>query len=262
MPIFTPPAWIGLPVVLLSALVIALSFSSAAAPVLRRGALLCYALAGVAVATLAPYPYRLGGLLLLGGTTCMWVRRPGSESYGFGFGLLLTGVIFVLQGLCLSVLISVGSVFHRLPFIAPIICALFRFFGYSASFEGSTVFVQTDLGIQEFAVSAEYFGWLFLFNAALGVVVWQTLGQFKHRFRNSLGFIVASLVYALGRYLLLAVLYLNIHAFSVFWSPWVFCLSFLPLFLWLSRFWWELESLPDNLCRLILAGRWQKRASV
>lgn len=243
-PIFTPTHWIGLPLVMAGSILIGLSLPGPDLPVPRAG-LAFYAVAAVALAALAPFPFRLGGVLLLGSAAFLTFFPPASKGREFGSGLLLAGIIFVCQSFCLPVLLSIGSVFHRITFLAPVMCDLFRFLGYSAYSEAGTVFVQTDRGVQEFSVSAEYFGWFFVFNAILGVVLWQTLGRFQHRWRNSLGFLAGVTFYALGRYLLLAVLYLDLHLFSIFWNPWIACVSFLPLFLWLWVFCWKIERVPD-----------------
>ena len=59
--------------------------------------------------------------------------------------------------------------------------------------------------------------------------MWQVLCNTPRKLRNFILFIGAALIYAVGRYLLLALLYLDLPVFSLFWNKWVLCFSHLPL---------------------------------
>jgi len=238
VPSLTPPHfWLGGLLVAAGALVNGVSLKDAPRPVLRRD-LLAYALTALLVIVLAPLPHRFGGVVLLAGVILLWPARLGYRGAGFGQGVLLTGVILIATSACLPVLLSFFSQFHRMGYVAPVVSQAFRLFGYQAQCDSSTVFVQAYSGVREYAVASEYFGWPFLFPATLGALVWHLLGPFEHRLRSFLVFLLNALVYALGRYVLLALLYLDVPLFPMFWSPWVLCCSFLPLFLLLAVWPW------------------------
>lgn len=234
LPTLTPPhVWLGTLLVTAGALMNGLSLKGAPGPALRRD-LSAYAVTALLVCALAPPPHRLGGFVLLTGVVLARPTRSRHRGSGFGQGILLTGVILVVASACLPALLSFFSRFHGMGYAAPLVCQAFRLLGYQAQFQSSTVFVQGYSGVQEYAVASEYFGWPFLFPAVLGALLWQLLGPFNQRFRNVVLFLLAGLVYALGRYVLLALLYLDMPVFPMFWNPWVLCFSFLPLFLLLA----------------------------
>ncbi len=234
LPLLSPPHYVlGSVLVVLGAAVNGIALLDCPTR-LSRKEFVAYALGAVLVIALAPLPESLGGLLLLGGLTVLWFTPAKAQGCGFGMGVLLTGVMQVAIGLCVPVVWSLGSVLHQMDFVAPIVGEAFKIFGYQAQSEASSVFVQGAYGIQEYTVSTEYFGWMFLFPAMIGVFVWQILGPNGHRLRSSLLFLGVMLVYAFVRYVLLALLYLDLPAFPLFWSPWILCISFLPLFLLLS----------------------------
>ncbi len=237
LPVFNPANRLGLLAILAGAVLIGLSLRSSA-PALSGKALLAYSLASLVVVVVAPYPVSIGGILTLAGVVLSWLARRNCRWSGFSFGLLLTGVICLFQGALLPLLMSVGSRFHDLPGLAPVVCGLFKLFGYDAAWESSTVFVQASFSLQTYAISGEYFGWFFLANAAGGFALWQLLCQSTHRIRYLLLFLVSALAYAVARYFLLALLYLDLPDFSLFWSPWILALSHLPLFACLAVTHW------------------------
>jgi hypothetical protein len=237
LPIFSPASRVGLLLIAAGAVVLGVSLRESA-PALPRPALLGYALASVVVVIFAPAPGSIGGVFTLSGVVMSLAARSGGRWSGFSFGVILTGIICLLQSALLPLLMSLGSRFHEVPGLAPVVCRLFEFFGYSASWESGTVFVQGSSQVQDYAISSEYFGWIFLVNAACGFAAWQLLCQGKPRLRHFTMFVLSAVVYALARYFLLALLYLDLPLFSLFWNPWVLALSHLPLFaLWFGTRW-------------------------
>ncbi len=229
LPLLNTSNRMGLLLLVAGAILVGFSLRSSA-PAFSSQALLGYGLAAVLVLVFAPYPVSLGGALALAGAVLWWLMSGHSRWTGFSFGILLTGIICILQGALLPVLMSVGSHFHELPILAPVLGGLFKLFGYDAAWESSTVFVQTASNVQSYMISGEYFGWFFLVNAACGFAIWQLLCQVKHRLWSFVLFLFAAFAYALARYFLLALLYLDLPVFSLFWNPWVLALTHLPLF--------------------------------
>ena len=234
LPLLSPPHYVlGSALVVMGAVVNGIALLDSPGH-LSRQEMVAYGVGAALATLLAPLPGRLGGLLLLAGVTLLWFRPAEARRGGFARGVLLTGIMQVALSLCTPVLWSVASVFHQMGFVAPIVGEAFKFFGYEAHGEAGSVFVQGAYGIQEYTVSTEYFGWMFLMPAMIGALVWHILGPSGQRLRGLLMFPGAALVYALVRYIFLGLLYLDLPAFPLFWSPWMLCISFLPLFLFLS----------------------------
>ncbi len=229
LPVFNPSSRVGLLLIAAGAVLIGLCLRESA-PALPGKASLGYGLGALVVVVFAPYPVSIGGALTLGGVALWRLTRWSRRWSGFSFGIILTGVICLFQSALLPLLMSLGSRFHELPGLAPVVCVLFKLFGHDAAWESSTVFVQGSSEVREYAMSGEYFGWFFLANAACGFAAWQMLCQERHRLRHFTLFVLWALAYAVARYFLLALLYLDLPVFSLFWSPWILALSHLPLF--------------------------------
>jgi hypothetical protein len=237
LPVFNASDRIGLLPIVAGAVLIGVSLWRSA-PALSGKALLGYGLASLVVVIFAPFPVSTGGALILAGVVLCCLTRRSWRWSGFSSGLLLTGAICLLQSALLPLLMSVGSRFHDLPGLARVVCGLFKLFGYDAAWESSTVFVQASSYVQGYAMSSEYFGWFFLVNVACGFAAWQWVCQAKQRVRHFLLFLVLASAYSLARYFFLALLYLELPVFSLFWNPWILALSHLPLFAWLAGTHW------------------------
>jgi hypothetical protein len=260
IPVFTPWHWAGLVFLALAALTFGLSLTGAqgaqprphptsagTANLVPRSALCCYGVTAVLAYILLPSPLWVSAVFILTGVVALWFSPEDSGSGAFAYGVLLTGVIALCQSALLPLWMSVAARVHPLPHVAPILRGLFEFAGYRADWTADSVFVQGSFQVQEFSASSEYFGWIFLANAACGLWVWQVLCRSPRRVRGLIGFGLVALVYVLGRYLLLALLYLDLPNFRLFWNPWILCFSFLPLFGWMCvSGWFSAEGGPVN----------------
>ncbi len=229
---FTEPKPVGLALLVLGAVLMGLSIPGA--PRFSPAAVAAYALTAVFSLALLPYPQCLGGAFMLAGLVLLVLPPVRSALSSLSFGLLVTGVICLAEAAMLPLFMSVGARVHELPGLAGLFSWLMTAFGHESARHATSFFVQGNAQVHEFTVNSEYFGWPVLLNAVCGLFFWQCIYGTAHKLKDLLVFAAAALVYALVRYFLLSELYLDLPLFALFWDPWVLCISFLPLFVFLA----------------------------
>lgn len=198
----------------------------------RKWSILC--IPCVIAAVFIPYPFSTGFILLAAGFFLLAVL-PKMAAW---MAAALSGLIVIIQGAGMAVYFLVIPSGHSATVMSSFVYPLLRIFGFAASFDRGTVFIEKAGDVFPFPTTWDTLGiypFLLIFLPAFVFLLLkcETLGQL---FRRAFGFVGVSLLYVLLRYVLLLHFYfsseLGTEALSrfrdIFFSPlWMF-LTFAP----------------------------------
>jgi hypothetical protein len=193
-----------------------------------------------------PFPYNLGLLVLVFGFLLMLFSSKHRRFQAIPFGLLLSGLLLLLQTMVFPFYMSFGSHGHRLPLLSPVISFVANLLGFSTSTSNGLLFVQTLQQTYPVTITWEKLGFFFILNMFLGALILCVL-LFEKRtiLKHLIIFLVAAVPYLLLRFLVLLALYGTTQELSIFWDPPITLFSFLPLALLLMKL-LPFAGLPDR----------------
>ena len=191
-------------------------------------------------------PWRWCGLVTLAwGLAAAGVQRHGLlELKASGRRRLLTSVLFaaalvltvcLVQAWLLNFYYKAASVYHSAGALAPVVAGLLKLFGFEATWQGQTVFLQTRAEVIPFAVTLEKLALLpllfFLIAEALTLFIFGVRGLWRRLLPTAL----LILAYGVARLFAVCVLYVSVKQVWMFWEPLVLLGTLLPLPLLLMR---------------------------
>jgi len=183
-----------------------------------------------------PFPYTLGLLVLAFGLLVMLFTSHLGRFQAVPFGLLLSGLLLLLQTMVFPFSVSFVSHGHRLDLLSPIVSFLANLLGFSTSANNGLLFIQTLQQTYPVTITWEKLGFSLLLNLFLGALVLFVLFYEKRTtLKHLIIFFVAAVPYLLLRFLVLLALYGNTRDLSIFWDPLMTLLSFLPFALLLMK---------------------------
>lgn len=202
---------------------------------------------------IVPFPYNLGGLLLLVGLVLSFFsdRNPKGKlanpvetrntehasritHYLFinissiGAGFLLTGLIFIIQSTSVPFYYAFAARYHRIDLLNQIVYPLIKIFGLKASLSNGVIYLSTYEGALAFPAMWEKLGLHFLLIFFVGGAVLLLLFC-RQRLRKILGLMGICFGYALLRYLILIFVFAQVNRAAIFWHPMLLTISFVPL---------------------------------
>lgn len=248
--VFTPPHWIGFLLLSSGAILNIIALREMDLSRIDRK----YFLASVPLlisAWIVPFPYNLGLILLLSGLVMSLLRPFFRWASKISLGLFFTGLMLVIQSAFFPIYFRLASRHYSLKALPAIVCWLIKATGLSASWNQDTVFVQSAKEVFGFTITMEKLGFFFWANVLLGagIILW-VLGRPGKKDRWLVFILSVSVAYLLPRCAGLIFLYLDWKQVSLFWSPWITILSFVPLILLLLKFIPLKKNLATNPLRL------------
>lgn len=221
----------------------------------------------VLAALLIGFPYNLGPVMIALGLAAGCA--VGSAAWA-GMGLIVSGVVLSLQSASLPLYTAFASRYHGAGWLTGTLNLLLRILGSRTAPRGDMLYVGSNAQVFPFGVSWEKLGLLFVVLALVGGIAILLLTRARKRNYAYLLLIVAG--YALLREAFMLLAFADAGELSVFWSPVVTSLTFLPLFFLLAkamkpgrlprpafftldrRFW--LTASAAFLCVAFLVGAW------
>ncbi len=182
---------------------------------------------------LLPFPHNLGSLLILASLALSPLRRYFRRITSLLLGLFFSGVILFFQNLAISLYYILGSRYHRVDVLAPLVCRGLKLIGVNAYLNQGIIYVPRVVDIFYFITTWQRLGLLLVILTLIGGFVLLFLSK---SWRRSL-LILASLlvVFPLVRHIFLILVVLSTNRLNCYWSPLVTMVTFLPLFLLLAR---------------------------
>jgi hypothetical protein len=182
------------------------------------------------------FPYNIGILVLLFGILLFVVSSWIHRTYPFAIGLLLSGVILLLQTAVFPFYVIFISHGHRIDLLSPLVSWVGNILGLHTSTANGLVFLQTIQQTVPVTTTWEKLGLFLWLDFFLGALLLLFLSRKKRMFLFSIPlFLATSFVYLILRYIAVLYGYQMTDDLSVFWNPVVMALSFLPLALLLMK---------------------------
>ncbi|RLF28912.1 MAG: hypothetical protein DRN08_00745 [Thermoplasmata archaeon] len=186
-------------------------------------------------------PYNIGLIILAVGVAAQFIISYAGKyedpSYmgAIPQGLLLSGLILIMQ----TVLFPFYTIFvshgHRADFFSPLLSAAANLFGFKTSVNNGIVFVQTFQQIYPLSTTWEKLGLYPWLNIILGATLLILLMEKKRKTLYLLSLLLVGIIYLLVRYIIFIPLYINVVDLQVFYNPFCLFLSFLPFTLLLMK---------------------------
>ena len=183
-----------------------------------------------------PFPYNLGLMILAIGLLISLLSFKYERIRPFSFGISLAGVLLLLQTMVFPFYVSFISHGHRIDFLAQVISPLANLLGLHTSTNHGLLFVQSLQQTYPVTITWEKLGFFLFLNMFLGsLVLFILFYEKKQMLKHTLIVLLTGSLYLLLRFIALLVLYLTTTDLSIFWTPLVLILSFLPLSLLLMK---------------------------
>jgi hypothetical protein len=183
-----------------------------------------------------PFPYNLGLVVLAIGLLVALLSYKLERLQAIPLGMILTGVILLLQTIVFPLYVSFVSHGHRVDILSPVVSFLANLLGLHTSTNNGLLFVQTLQQTYPVTITWEKLGFSLFLNMFLGALFLFVMFYEKRKIlKNTMIFLLASVLYILLRFIAILVLYLSTTQLSIFWNPLVTTLSFLPFTLLLLK---------------------------
>lgn len=183
-----------------------------------------------------PYPYNTGFVVLTIGLLLIPVFNKTKISQAFPLGIVLSGIILLVQISIFTLYMVFTSHGHRVDILSPIISIVGNIFGLHTSTNNGIVFIQTIQQTYPFTITWEKLGlylWLNIFFGAFLIFI--LLYKKRKILYNTIIFLLTSFIYIILRFIAILYGYLTTTELSIFWNPIYMMLSFLPFSLLLMK---------------------------
>lgn len=181
-------------------------------------------------AVLVSFPHNLGLFLLAIGLLLHVLLSKTTRMHAIPLGVLLSGVILLVQTLMFPFYQSFVSHGHRIDLFSPVVSLSANVLGMHTSTNNGILFVQTIQQTTPVTITWEKLGCYLALNIALGALILFLLFSEKRKIpKHILIFLGTISVYLLVRFIGVLSFYFVTTELSVFWDPVTMTLSFLPL---------------------------------
>lgn len=189
---------------------------------------------------LLPFPYQLGIILTLAGIFSFVLLPVASGLAFFSAGLILSGVVLILQIPLGFLYTTITSYSHHLFWFDGILYRIFYFFDLPVAYSQNTFYIQTIKDIYEFPTTWEKLAFFPIIAVWAGSIPFFYLFcSHRDRGRRFITFLLVGVAYVIVRYVFMILVFLYLMTFveyreevcwiSIFWDIRITLFSFLPL---------------------------------
>ncbi len=186
-----------------------------------------------------PFPCNLGVIVTLSGILLLLLSKPVPPLAGPACGVLLSGVILLLQSPLGYLYTTFTSYSHYLYWLDPMFQKIFSFFDLDVAYSQHTLFIRTIKDVYAFPTTWEKLAVFPFISILVGSIpVFYLFSERTHRLRNIARLLFSGAVFVIVRYVFMILLFLYLMTFvehgeeicriDIFWNMKVTLLTFLP----------------------------------